>query len=108
MDFFKGKKTYIIVAVFVLAMIIPAATGFVVPDYVYGILAALGLGAVRLGMQAISGNKGWKTYAAALIVGLVSLANAVGWTWLPMEMVYSLAAALGVVGIRDAVEKLKE
>ena len=106
MEFLKGKKTYIIVALFAIAVIIPAATDFVIPEWVFGILGALGLGAVRLGIQSVSGNTGWRTYLAAIVVGFVAIADAVGWTWIPVEMIYTLAGALGLVGIRKAVADL--
>ena len=48
-NFLSGKKTYVIaIAVGVLAGL--NAYGFVVPDYVYQILAALGLGTLRAGV----------------------------------------------------------
>jgi len=107
MDFLKGKKTYVIAGLFVLMIIIPLVAGFVIPEWVYGILASFGLAAVRAGMQEVSGNKGWRTYAAAALVGVVSLGSALGWTWLPVDVIYSLAGVLGIVGIRKAVGKLK-
>lgn len=50
LTFLEGKKTYIIAFVtFALAGV--QALGYVVPDYVYGVLGALGLGSLRAGVK---------------------------------------------------------
>ena len=46
----QGKKTYI-VAIIVGILAALQALGYVIPEYVYAILAALGLGAVRSGID---------------------------------------------------------
>ena len=49
-DWLKGKKTYIIAG----AVIVVAILGefdIVVPEYVWGVLGALGLGFLRAGVQ---------------------------------------------------------
>lgn len=48
-QYLKGKKTYII-ALLIGVGAAAQSLGVVVPDYVYAILAALGLGAVRSGI----------------------------------------------------------
>lgn len=48
----QGKKTYIVmVGAFVIAGLM--ANGIVIPDYVWGILAALGLGAIRSAIEKL-------------------------------------------------------
>ena len=109
MDFLQGKKTYIVIGLFavlfVAGLFLPE--GQVVPEWIFGILSALGLGAIRLAIQHVSGNTGWKTYAAVITVIGVSLATALG-VVLPLEVIYTVCAALGVVGIRDAISKLAD
>lgn len=49
-EFLSGKKTYITAIVIGVCAACQAA-GIVVPEYVYAILGALGLGAVRAGIK---------------------------------------------------------
>jgi len=46
----QGKKTYII-AILIGLGAAAQAMGYVIPEYVYAILASLGLGAVRSGVD---------------------------------------------------------
>ena len=48
----SGKKTYII-AVLIGAGAVAVQLGYVVPDFVWAILAALGLGAVRSAVEKV-------------------------------------------------------
>ena len=50
----QGKKSYIVAVLIGLAAV-AQSLGYVVPEYVYAILGALGLGAVRSGVNK-SGN----------------------------------------------------
>ena len=50
LDFLKGKKTYI-VALVVGAGAAATALGYTVPEWVYGILGALGLTTLRAGVK---------------------------------------------------------
>lgn len=50
LELLNGKKTYII-AIIIGIVAALNALGYVVPEYVYGILGALGLGAVRAGVK---------------------------------------------------------
>lgn len=106
MDFLKGKKTYVLVGLFVVLFILSAVVGLAVPEAVWAILAALGVAAVRSALADISGNNGWKTYVAAVAVVIISLLSELG-VALPLEIVYSVLTALGVVGVRDAINKIK-
>jgi hypothetical protein len=108
MEFLKGKRTYIVIAAFVVLAIL-TFSGVFIPEWIYGALTALGLGFIRAGIQAVSGNKGWKTYAAAGAVGLISLGDAlnIGFIVQNAELIYTLCTAFGVIGVRDAVKKLK-
>lgn len=106
MEFLKGKKTYIIAILFLLAVIVPVAVGVQVPEWVYGVLASLGIVALRAAVADVSGNQGWRTYAAAIVVAGVSIAQALG-VPLPLDLIFGICGALGLVGVRAAVEKMK-
>lgn len=109
MNFLKGKKTYIVGLVF-LVLAVLAATGNVPPEWVFAVLASVGAGALRAALQELCANKGWKTYASAAITAVVAVLQAAGVTLpigLSYELIYSLCAALGIVGLRAAVGKLK-
>lgn len=109
MNFLSGYKTYIIVGLFVLLAILITAVGIVVPDWLFGVLAGLGFATIRLAIQAISGNKGWRTYFAAIMTAFISIANSLGWGFVTdnVELLYTLSVGLGVVGVRKAVSTLK-
>ena len=50
LDWLKGKKTYIVfAALFIIGGL--QANGIEIPQWVYSILAALGLGALRAGVK---------------------------------------------------------
>ena len=103
-EWLKGKKTFIIAILFlVFALLI--AFQIAVPEFVYAILAAIGLSTFRLAIAEISGNTGWKTFAAAGIVFVIAILNALGIV-LPYDVIYGICAALGIVGVRSAVSKL--
>ena len=55
MNFLQGKKTYIVVALIVAASI-AQAQNIVIPEYVWTLLGALGLGAVRAAVANVNGN----------------------------------------------------
>ena len=48
--FLQGKKTYI-VAILIGIFAAAQSMGYVIPEYVFAILGALGLGAVRSGIE---------------------------------------------------------
>lgn len=56
-----------------------------------------------------SGELGWKTVIAAGVILLIAVGQQVG--WIPKEadlaFVYRIAEALGLVGLRDAMGKIK-
>ena len=105
-DLFKKKTTWSVI-LFVALFAVNAFTKLVVPEWVFGILAALGFAAFRQAIQKVSGNAGWKSYAVAVIVAGVSIANGLGVT-LPLDTIYIICGALGLVGVRDAVKDLEE
>jgi len=104
------KKTTWVALLFLAAFILAKVyVGFEVKPWLYGILSSLGLAAFRLALQKVSGNKGWKSYASAVIVFAASVLNAVGVVVSPetLEIVFSLCTVLGLVGVRDAVNHIK-
>lgn len=106
MEFLKGKKTYIAAALFLVAVLVPTIWGVVIPEWVYGVLGAIGLGSIRFALADVSGNQGWKTYLAAVAVAVISVLNGLG-VAIPLETIYGVLGVFGVAGIRDAVKKLE-
>lgn len=102
----EGKRTYLVAILFLAGVIVPVAFGVIIPEWIFGILGALGLGALRLAISSVNGNKGWKTYVSAVAVAGVSIASGLG-VVLPLDIIYGVLGSLGVVGVRDAVDKLK-
>ena len=105
MNFLKGKRTYIVAVLFIVGVLVPIIFGISIPDAAYGIASALGMITLRAGIAAVSGNHGWRTYAAAIAVFLITILNAIGVNF-PVDIVYTLAGAFGIIGIRKAVEGL--
>jgi len=106
LEFLKGKKTYLLAVLFLAGVLVPVIFKITIPEEVFGILGALGLGAFRAAISKVSGNHGYKTYLAAFAVAIVSIASALGAT-LPLEIIYGICSVIGVVGVRDAVEHIK-
>ncbi len=55
-------------------------------------------------------DKPWwqsKTVLAGVAIGLVGIAQSLGWN-LPYEAVYSILGAFGIYGVRDAIGKNKK
>ena len=100
------SRTFWIVIGFV-ALVIVQGAGVVLPEFVMPVLAALGLGFYRASIAAVSGNKGWKTYASALVIGALGVLQQFNIVF-PYEIVYTITGAFGIVGVRDAHEKLKQ
>jgi len=59
LEFMQGKKTYTIIAVFVLCVVLEKFIGFDIPGFTVGddwigeVLAMLGLGTLRAGMAKV-------------------------------------------------------
>ena len=53
-EFLKGKKTYIIAVLIAVLGLMQGVGWFVVPETVWAILGALGLGALRAGVDKVS------------------------------------------------------
>jgi hypothetical protein len=102
----KGKRTYILAALLVVVVLVPVVFKVQIPEQVFAALAALGVGAVRLALMELSENHGWKTFAAVGIVLVVAVCQSLN-VALPYDLIYSLAGVFGLVGIRNAVDKLK-
>lgn len=56
-SFLKGKKTYGIAAMALIVAVLRGVWDIEVPEYVWGVLAALGLGFLRAGVRKIEGMK---------------------------------------------------
>ena len=114
MNFLEGKKTFITIGLFlILAIASLFITGpggvSIVPEWVYAFLGALGFGFLRNAVAKLSGNKGWKTYAAVGAVVVISIMQAIGVVITPetFTVIYAIAGSLGIIGIRDALSDLQ-
>lgn len=104
-EWLKGKKTYFVAGIFLILVLVPLIFTVAIPEWVFGILGGIGLATFRAAISEISGNPGWKTYAAAVCVAVISVCSALG-VALPYDVIYGILAALGIVGVRSAVEKI--
>lgn len=104
LDWLKGKKTYIAVVIFAVLAVLVALHN-PIPEFVFALLGAAGLGALRLALADVSGNKGYKTWIAIAAVAGIAIAQALG-VALPFDAIYAVLGALGIAGVRDAVAKL--
>ena len=104
-ELFKKKTTWSVV-LFLALFAVQAVFKVTVPEWAFGIAGALGFAAFRHALAKVSGNKGWKTYAVVVLTAGISIANAAG-VVLPMDIIYTIAGALGLVGLRDAVQTLE-
>lgn len=56
LKFLKGKKTYIIAGVMTVLGFFQGMGWFIVPDWVWAVLAGLGLTTLRAGVNTIAGT----------------------------------------------------
>lgn len=105
LDFLKGNRTYVIIGAFGVLAVLMLFFGVAIPEYVFAMLAAVGLGFLRAGIAEVSGNKGWKTYVAVIATVAIAILRAAG-VALPAETIYAILGAIGVVGVRNAVAKI--
>ena len=108
MEFLKGKKTFITLALFAVLAVVSLIAKIEVPEWIFVVLAGLGLGFLRSAVKHLSGNSGCKTYVAVVAtVGLGTL-QAFGVTIPPdvLTAVYGMLGAFGVVGVRDALAEI--
>ena len=113
MKFLEGKRTFVVIGLFlVLAIaslfIVGPGGVSIVPEWIYALLGAIGFGFLRSAISRLSGNKGWKTYAAVGAVVVISLIQALGVVISPeiFTTIYAIFGSLGIVGIRDALGDL--
>ena len=107
--FLQGKKTFIVVALFVILAVVVLLAKVDMPDGIYAIFAALGLGGLRVGITHLSKNKGWKTYVAVIATAGIGALQLLGIELpfgLTFEVIYGGLASLGVVGVRDALRSV--
>jgi len=107
-EFLNGKKAYLIALLFAVLVLIPVLTGEIVPEKVFAVAGAIGFGFIRLAIQKLSGNKGWRSYAAVVVVVGITVSTSVGLVISPqiLEMIYGGSVVLGIVGARKAVGDL--
>jgi len=101
----KGKKTFFLAGIFLILVLVPVIFKTQIPEWVYGVLGGLGLATLRAAITELTGNSGWRTYAAAGTVVAIAVCQALGLS-LPYEVIYGILGALGIVGVRNAVAKL--
>jgi len=107
--FLQGKKTYIVLGLFLIAFCLWQFAGIEIPEQIIAILVAFGFGAFRSALRGIQSNQGWKTYIAVIATIVISSVDLLGFN-ISQEMItliYTVTGSLGVIGIRDAVSKLK-
>ena len=105
MNFLKGKKTIIVMVLFAVLAVVSLLTNIDVPEGVYAILGALGLGFLRAGVTKLSDNAGWKTYVAVVAAIGIGFFQTLG-VDLPFEVIYTVLGSLGIVGVRDALKDI--
>ena len=106
MTWIKEHKAYVIIGVFAVLAVLVFGVKMVIPEFVFAILGALGVGTIRVVIQTLSKNKGWKTYGAVIATIVIAVLQAIGLV-LPYATIYTVLGAVGIVGVADAVEKLK-
>jgi hypothetical protein len=109
LEFLSGKKTYIVVLVTAVIIGLLAA-GIQIPEYVWPLLGACGLGTIRsavAGVVPVQGSgffTGKKTYIIAAIMAVLGGLQAYGLV-IP-EFVFGLLATAGAGTIRMAIPKM--
>ena len=108
MEFLKGKKTFITLALFAILAVVSLIVNVEVPDFVYVILAGLGLGFLRSAVTHLSGNSGWKTYVAVVATVTLGILQAIGIVLSPeiLGTIYTILGTFGVIGVRDALAEI--
>lgn len=103
-NFISKYHTYLVAAVAAATVLFQVLTGTEVPNFVYEIEAAIGLGSVRVGMTQVGSTTGWKTYALAGALAVTAGLRAYGID-LPLQVdgfIVSLAGA----SIASAAQKI--
>ena len=77
-NFLTKYHTWIVVATAAILAGVQIVLGVPVPDYVYTLLASVGITSVRVTFQQVQGVSGWKTYAVAAGEAAVAGARAYG------------------------------
>jgi hypothetical protein len=108
-EMINGKKTYITIVV-VMIVVGLMACGINIPEFVWPLLAAAGLGSVRSAVGTVAPVQGSgfftgkKTYILALIMAALAGLQAYG---IPIpEIVYIMLGSLGAGTIRMAIPKV--
>jgi len=110
MNWIKGKRTYIIGFGIILISVILLVTKLSInqiPDFVWVLLNGAGLAALRAGITFMSknDNKGWKSYGAAIGLTVCGLLKMFTGIEAPPEVMLAFDG-LGIVGLRQAIEKI--
>lgn len=111
MNFLKGKKTFLIIGIFAILAVLSLIANLVVPDWAWALLAASGLASIRDSIKHLSGNKGWKTYAAVIATVGMSVFQAITKVEIPPEVlttIYTILGTFGIVGVRAALKGISE
>jgi len=104
-SFFKKNSHYIIAVLFAVLGVLYLGVHIAMPTWLFPLLGAFGLGAFRLAITDISGNKGWKAYTASVLTAVLAVLQAEH-VDIPYSTVYAVLGALGFVGVSHAVDKL--
>lgn len=102
-DFLKKYHAYFVALAAVVTVLVQAVFGIPIPNWVYELLGALGIGAVRVTVSQVGGT-GWKTYALAGALAIVAGLRAYGIP-IPMEIDATIAA-LAAGTLSSSVKKI--
>ena len=108
MEFLKGKKTIIAMAVVAILAVVSLLASVTVPEWAWTILAGLGLAFIRTAITHLSGNSGWKTYVAVVAFVVLGGLQAFGVVLSPeiLTAIYGLFTSFGIVGVRKALNEI--
>ncbi len=111
LNWINKNQAYVLGALIIIGSLLILLTGLEindVPTTIWYILNAIGFGAVRNAINAMSANdnNGWKTHAAAVGIFVLGLLNMLGYAW-PPEILTAFEG-LGIVGLTDAVKKISK
>lgn len=105
MEFVQKYHTYLVGAATIVTVLAQALLGYQIPEWMYQLEAAIGLGSIRVTVSHTTGTPmGWKTFASAFGLAIVSALDAFGIKVQPDVMIAigSLGGLSLAAGVRRA------